>query len=302
MDDRKRGFLLVFCTALISGFSIFINRFALAQFDPFVFTALKNSVVGIFVISFIYVSSKMEELVRMSKVEWAKLALWGAFDGGVAFLLYFYGLKLSNPASASVLHKSMFIFASAFAFIFLKERMNKKQILACMILLAGAALFSGMPSSSIGVGEMAMMGAVLLWSIGNVVGKKLLENISPTNVIFGRMLFGSLLMLGFLAVTGNTPSVSSFTPTHYIWLMLTAALLLGYQLTYFNGLAVLKVSEATSMLVLGSVITSLLSVFVVNLPTPAEMVGIVAVTAGIVLTYFAPGEVADVRHKTIPSC
>jgi drug/metabolite transporter (DMT)-like permease len=301
MGDRKRGFLLVLGTALISGFSIFINRFAVAQFDPFVFTALKNSIVSIFVLSFIYLSTRGGELIRISKMDWAKLAAWGAVDGGAAFMLYFYGLKLSNAANASLLHKSIFIFASALAFIFLKERVSRKQMLGAIILLAGAALFSGMPSSSIGVGEIAMLGAVLLWSVGNVICKKLLEDISSTNIVFGRMFFGSLLMLAFLAITGNVPNVSSFTPNHYIWLMLTAALLLGYQLTYFNGLALLKVSEATSILVLGSAITSLLSLFVITMPTPAELLGMVAVTAGLALVYLAPGE-ADVRNKTLQSC
>jgi drug/metabolite transporter (DMT)-like permease len=301
MNERKRGFLLVFCTAFISGFSIFINRFAIAQFDPFVFTALKNSIVGIFVISFIYLSSRGRELIRMPKIEWAKLAVWGAVDGGVAFMLYFYGLKLTSSANASLLHKSMFLFASALAFIFLKERMNGKQVIASIILLIGAALLSGIQASSIGIGETMMLGAVLLWSAGNVACKKLLESISPTNVVFGRMLFGSLLMLGFLATTGDMLDILSFAPNHYIWLLLTAALLLGYQLTYFNGLALLKVSEATSMLVLGAVITSLLSLFVTSLPTPAELLGMVAVIAGLALVYLAPGEVEHVHRKTFQS-
>jgi drug/metabolite transporter (DMT)-like permease len=301
MDDRKMGFLLVLGTAVISGFSIFINSFAIAQFDPFVFTALKNSVVCIFVISFVYLSSRAAELLRMPKIDWAKLAVWGAFDGGVAFLLYFYGLKLSNPVNASVLHKSMFIFASALALVFLKEKLSIKQILAGILLLAGVALFSGTPSQSIGIGETAMLGAVLLWSAGNVVCKKLLESMPTNNVIFGRMFFGSLLMLAFLAATGNTPSISSLTPNHYLWLIFTAALLLGYQLTYYNGLALLKVSEATSILVLGSVVTSLLSLFVMKIPSPAELVGMVVITAGLAIFYLTPGE-TDVHHKTIQSC
>jgi drug/metabolite transporter (DMT)-like permease len=288
-------------TAVISGFSIFMNSFAIAQFDPFVFTALKNSLVCIFVISFVYMSSRIAELLRMPKIDWAKLAVWGAFDGGAAFLLYFYGLKLSNAANASLLHKSMFIFASALALVFLKEKVSRKQILAGLALLAGVALFSGTPSQSIGVGEMAMLGAVLLWSAGNVVCKKLLESIPTNNVIFGRMFFGSLFMLAFLAATGNTLSISSLTPNHYLWLVFTAALLLGYQLTYYNGLALLKVSEATSTLVLGAAITSLLSLFVMKIPSPAELLGIIVIAAGLVLVYLAPGE-TDVHHKTVQSC
>ena len=302
MDERKRGFLLVLGTALISGLSIFINKFAVAQFDPFAFTALKNSAVCIAVLSFIYLSSRAKELMRMPKVEWTKLAAWGAFDGGVAFLLYFYGLKIASSATASLMHKSMFIFASALAFVFLKEKIGRKQTAAGIILLAGATLLSGVQTSGMGTGELAVLGAVLLWSAGNVACKKLLEKISPTNIVFGRMFFGSLLMLGFLAATGNAPDFSSFTFNHYAWLLLTAVLLLFYQVTYFNGLRVLSVGEATSMLVLGSVVTPLLSVFITSIPSPAELLGIGAVIAGCVLIYLAPGDVENVRNKTIQGC
>ena len=301
MDERKKGFLLVLCTALISGFSIFINKFAIAQFDPFVFTALKNSMTAVFAISFVYLSSRFSEL-KMPKLDWAKLAAWGAVDGGVAFMLYFYGMKLATTANASLLHKSMFLFASAMAFAFLKERIHLKQLVAGVILLLGAALLSGMPSLSIGFGEVAMLGAVLLWSAGNVIGKKLLEHISPASIAFGRMFFGSVLMLSFLAVTGSAPNLSTLTPNHYIWLLMTAALLLGYQLTYFKGLALLNVSEATSMLTLGAVVTSLLPVVVMNLPTPAEIFGMGAVAGGLILIYLYPSEAGHVRDKTLQSC
>jgi len=302
MEDRDRGFLLVLCTAVISGFSIFINRFALAQFDPFVFAVLKNSMTAVCILSFIYLSKKAGEIVKIRKMDLAKLAVWGAFDGGVAFLLYFYGMKLSNAADASLIHKSMFLFASALAVVFLKERIDRKQLLAGVIILSGAALLSGALSSSVGIGEIAMLGAVLLWSAGNVVCKKLLSRISPTNIAFGRMFFGSLLMLVFLAASGDAPAFSSLTTNHYIWLLLTTALLVGYQLTYFNGLKLLKVSEATSLLVLGSVVTSLLSVFVTSLPAPAELLGMAAVTAGLGLVYLFPGGVKNVRDKTVQSC
>jgi drug/metabolite transporter (DMT)-like permease len=300
MNERKRGFLLVLGTALISGFSIFVNSFAIAQFDPFVFTALKNSVVAIFIISLLFLLSRVRELARMGNAEWAKLAVWGAVDGGIAFLLYFYGMKLTNAASASLLQKSMFIFASALAVVILKERINWKQLVACIVVLCGAALLSG-ASYTMGVGEVAMLGAVLLWAAGNVIGKKLLERITPLNVAFGRMFFGSLLMLCFLTATGNAVSFSSFTANHYIWLLLTSALLLAYQLTYFNGLAVLNVSEATSMLVLGAVVTSLLSAFVMKMPTPAELLGMAAVAGGLTLIYLAPSE-RNVPNKTLQSC
>jgi len=299
MESREKGFLLVLCTAMISGFSIFINSFAAAQFDPFVFTALKNSVVAIFIFSFLYISSKARGFLRIGRSDLAKLAIWGAFDGGVGFLLFFYGLKLTTPADASLLQKSIFIFASALAAVFLKERMSWRQMAAAVILFIGAVLLSGITYSGIGAGGTMVMASVLVWSAGNVAAKKILGRIAPLDVVFGRMFFGSLLMLSFLAFTNNLPNFSSFTQNHYEWILVTSILLLGYQVTYFNGLALLKVSEATSMLVLGSVVTSLLSIFNAKLPTPAELLGMLAVVCGLALLYLYPKEAADVRNKAV---
>ena len=297
--DRKRGFMLVLCTALISGFSIFINSFAIAKFDPFVLTGLRNFVVALFTLSFIYLTSHLNELRKISKVDWLKLAGWGAVDGGVAFMLYFYGMKLSNVILASILHKSIFIFASAMAFAVLKEKLNWRWVAGAVFLLCGAALLSGIPSEEMKGGESAVFAAVLLWAAGNVVAKKLLERISVRNLIFGRMFFGSIVILGFLAATGSFSF--SLTTDHYIWLLLTSILLVGYQFTYFSGLSLLKVSEATSVLTLGAVVTSLLSVVVIKQLTPVELLGIIGVASGVVLVYLS-GEVENVHHKTIPRC
>ena len=38
MNSSEKGFLLVLCTAVISGFSIWINKYGVNGFNPFVFT------------------------------------------------------------------------------------------------------------------------------------------------------------------------------------------------------------------------------------------------------------------------
>ena len=44
----KQGILWALGTALISGVSVYVNKFGVAQFqDPFVYTTLKNSLVAI---------------------------------------------------------------------------------------------------------------------------------------------------------------------------------------------------------------------------------------------------------------
>ena len=51
--ENKKGLLLVFLTAVISGFSIFINSYGVKGFDSSVFTFSKNIVVALFLFSII---------------------------------------------------------------------------------------------------------------------------------------------------------------------------------------------------------------------------------------------------------
>jgi drug/metabolite transporter (DMT)-like permease len=122
---------------------------------------------------------------------------------------------------------------------------------------------------------------VLLWSAEDVLSKHVLRNISPATVVFGRMFFGSLAMVAFLGATSQLPNVAAFTTSHYLWLLLTSLLLLGYNLTFYSGLKRLKVGEATSILLFGSVVTTALSLTVGVIPSAYELLGAAAVVLGL---------------------
>ena len=76
----KRGLILVFFTALISGFSIFINKFGVSETNPYIFVWLKNTVVVVFLLSTILLINKFKELVRLKRNHWIKLSLIGCDD------------------------------------------------------------------------------------------------------------------------------------------------------------------------------------------------------------------------------
>ena len=292
MNKRTKGILLVLATAFISGFAVFSNKFALASFNPFVFTTLKNSFVALFVFSIAYLGTRAKELKTLTKREWGKLALIGFVGGSIPFLLFFWGLGQTAASNAALLHKSLFVFASALAIIFLKEKISLKQLLATGLLFAGAFVLSGMSFGQVTIGDFAILAAVLLWSAENILSKHVLNTkLSANTVVFGRMFFGSLVMLAFLGATGSLPDPAALTINHFSWVLITSVFLLGYQLTYYNGLRLLKVSEATSILVLGTVVTSLLSLAAGSVITfPQALGGLLVMLAVSIISLF-PEEV-----------
>lgn len=246
----------VLATALISGFAIFMNAFSVAKFDPFVFTTLKNSFVVIGLLAVLYLGKQTKYLKTISIDDWKKLIVIGIVGGSVPFLLFFWGLKNSSAVTAAFIHKTMFIWVSLLAFVFLKERLTRKQIAGAGALLIGLFMFAGYPQLTFGLGELAVVAATLLWSIETIISKKVLATVKPTIVAAARMGFGLFVLIPFISLTSGFPALSI---NHYAWLLITGAFLLGYVFTWYHGLALVKASEATAVLLLGSVITSILS-------------------------------------------
>ncbi len=262
---ERNAIILVLLTAFVSGFSIFLNKFAVAGTNPFVFTAMKNIVVAVFLLSALFLLKEFGALRRLSKRNWLQLATIGLVGGSTAFLIYFYALQLTSAINAGFLHKTIFVFATIFAIVFLKEKISRWFIAAAILLLAGNyLLFSKI--SAFTPADLLIVAAVFLWAIENILARQLLlqPKISGKTVAFGRMFFGSFFMLAFLLATNQFSFVFEQTAQQLQWLFITAILLFLYVVFYFSGLKGLQVHKATALLMLGQPVTVLLSVLFLN--------------------------------------
>src|SRR3989339_648720 len=137
MNKQTLGLILVLSTALISGFSIFINKFAVSASNPFILTFAKSIVVSALLFAALLFFRDFGKLKLLSRIQWLKLSLVGLVGGSTAFLIYFYALKNTSAINAGFIHKTLFIFAALFAFLFLKEKISKSFLAGALLLLAG---------------------------------------------------------------------------------------------------------------------------------------------------------------------
>jgi drug/metabolite transporter (DMT)-like permease len=289
-ESAKKGVYLILATAVISGFSIYINKYSLAKIDSSVFTFLKGVVVSIFLFSMILLGKEFHSIKRLSGYRWLSLTLVGFIGGAVPFLLFFKGLSLTSAASGSFIHKTLFILASILAFIFLRERIDFKIISAAVLLLVGNFLLLGLDKGGVvyGYGEVLILLAVVFWSFEMVLSKYLLKDLSGSVVAFGRMFFGSLFILLFLFATGKVSLIAEVSGVGMLWVLITSVLLLLYVLTFYSGLKYVDVSVATSILLLGSPVTTLLSVFFADASVVlSQMAGVVIIAAGVIAVILA---------------
>jgi len=292
----KKGVKLVFGTAVISGISIFVNSLFIININPSIFTFAKNVLVSIFLFSIILLLNKFKELKSLSIKNWFYLILIGLVGGSIPFLLFFKGLQLSTGPASALIHKTIFIFSTVLAVIFLKEKINYRVISAACVLLIGNFLLLKFNVFSFKTGELFILIAVLFWAIENIISKYVLKDISFNIVVLGRMAFGSLFILIFLLITNKAHLLTSIDLSKLFIILIASLLLLLYVLTYYKGLKTINVSTATSILSLGSPITFLLNfVFLGQLISLEQFIGVIL----IIISVAAIAYYSEKRYVTI---
>ena len=277
----KKGVVLVFLTALISGIAIFLNAFGVRGIDSSIFTFSKNVLVAVFLLSIIGIFGQFKEIRKLSVKSWLMLALIGFVGGSIPFLLFFRGLQLATGPTSAFIHKTLFIYAAVLAFIFLKEKLNWKMLILAGFILLGNFLLLEVSDFSFGKGELLVLAATLFWATENIISKYTLRELSGNLVAFGRMVFGSFFILIFLFFTNKASLLLELGVNHLAWILVSSVILLLFVVTYYNGLKTVNVSTATTILLMGSPITLLLNfLFIGEKINPAQLIGIFLVFVG----------------------
>jgi len=280
----RKGIILIFCTAIISGVSIFVNQYGVKVVNSYVFTGLKNIVVAALLFGLIIVIKKWPELKKLQKKDWLNLVIIGLVGGSVPFLMFFKGLSLSTGPEAAYLHKFMFVFVLLLAPLFLKEKFKWQYSIGFLFLIIGSMLLYKINGAiNWNHGDTLILGATFLWAIENMISKKVLHKLSGTIVGWGRMFFGSLFIIIFWAYTNQFYSLLTLNLQQMNWVLISGILLFGYVLTWYNGLKTVPVSLAASILALGAPITSLLEIAQGKVYAVNQIYGIIFMFLGIIV-------------------
>ena len=258
--NEIRGTLLVLLTAFISGIAIVVNKFFIVKIDPLVFTATRALIIGVvfFLISFCFRNKNKQ----FKQTSWFNLLLIGIIGGGFAFWLFFTGLKLTTAGRAAFLHKTLPIYALVLAFVFLKEKVTKKQLIAIAVMIVGLVLMELTKiSSSIKIGDALVIGATILWVVENTLAKRVMNKKESNWVVtFSRMFFGSLLLFAIIFIFGKAELLTSLTSQQLIYIGISSIFLFLYVFTWYFGLKYINLSKASTILLLSPVISLILGV------------------------------------------
>jgi drug/metabolite transporter (DMT)-like permease len=262
---ERLGTFLVFLTAIISGISIVVNKFFIVKIDPLIFTATRALIIGVlfFAISLFICQSENK---KFKKVSWKTLLLIGVIGGGIAFWLFFEGLKLTTAGRAAFLQKTLPIYALILAFIFLKEKISKHQLIAMIIMFAGLVIIEfDKISSQMKIGDLFILVATILWAIENTISKKAMINEESNWVVtFSRMFFGAIVLFAIIVLMGKIELLLELTIQQITYILISGGLLFLYVLTWYWGLRYINLSKASTILLLAPVISLVLGFIWLN--------------------------------------
>ncbi len=281
------GILLVVATAVISGVSTFVNGYAVSGTSSAAFVTVRNLVVAALLlpVGLVFLARSR---VRLTPKDLGTLAVIGLIGGAIPFLLFFRGLQLAAAAhgtlTASFVYRTLFVFATVFGVVALRERLHARAAIAAALILGGNFLLLSLVSPVWTAGSFYVLAATVLWAAEYTVSKHALRHLPGTTVGLGRMGFGGAFLAAYLAIIGGWGSVATFSGGTWSWVAISAALLGAFVLTWYVGLARVDLGVATTVLVLGFPISWALSLVATGaVPATDAVLGAAAVAVGVVV-------------------
>jgi len=288
MNKINKGLALVLGTALISGFSVFLNKFAVAAIsNSDVFTTVKNLTVGLVLTGLILLPIYFNKLKNIRIGDWFRVVLIGFIGGSIPFLLFIKGLSLTSASSAAFIHKTLFLWVSFLAVWFLGEKIGKLQYLALGLLFLGNFTMLGFKIFNLSFGELLILGATLMWAIEFIIAKKVMAKVAAEIVGWARMFFGSIILLGYLTLSGQVGNLAVLNSNQWFWIGISSILLLGYVLTWYKALQKLPAVTVTSILVIASPITTCLEIIYSHKINFYQLSGSILVVAAVMLIIYS---------------
>lgn len=283
------GLVLVLVTVLISGVSNFVNFKAVQGTSVDAWITMRNAVVALFLVPPAVVLGRNGRS-RLSRADWTRLVTIGLVGGAVPFLLYFHGFQMAaaegGAAAASLGYRTLFLIATFFAVLFLRERLPRRFIVVAALLMAGNVLLVAATGSVWTDGTLYVLLATAMWAGEYTLSKHALRSIPSSTVALGRVGFGAVFLFAYLGLSGQVAAVTRFATADWASLVLSALLLFGFVATWYAGLRTVDLSVATALLVLAFPITWVLGVLSARTPfllDPAAGAAAIALGAALLL-------------------
>lgn len=185
-------------TTLFWGGTFIAGRLLADSLPPVSSSFLRFTIASIALLCIVLFVEKKLPIPKVT--QWIPLSLLGLT--GVFFynIFFFTGLKHITAGRASLIIAFTPLTITILATLFSSERMNIKQLGGVLISLAGALLVISngqlqmLFKGGFGPGEKALLGCVFSWSLYSIIGRSVMNSLSPLTAVCYSSIIGTLFL------------------------------------------------------------------------------------------------------------
>jgi drug/metabolite transporter (DMT)-like permease len=300
MQKEALGYLYVILGASFLGtIGILARLIYLHEPDPLTVVAFRALIA--FLLLFLTAVFINPDWLRIRKKDFLFFAAYGLLSVTLCFLLFFYAIKFTTVATATILLYTYPAFVVLLSRYFLGEEFTRAKILALLLTFLGCVLVIQVYNPAefkLNIrGVLYGLGAGLGAALYSIFGKKGVAKYSSYTVVTYALGFGAFFLL--LARRARNLVSVDYPAMTWLWIFALAffSTLVGYSL-YTKGLRYLEAGRAGIAATWEVVVASVLAFVIFGETLSAlQIVGAFLVLAGIVIVRIHPSS----KTPEIPS-
>ncbi|NJE26711.1 DMT family transporter [Thermococcus sp. MV5] len=267
MNKETEGTLLAFIGLFLYGIEPVVIKANPA--NPMSFAAF-SAIIASFILWPIVFSTSSWKDVKENPQYIPKAVLVGIFGTALAYIAYSYGAQLSTAINASLITRAEVLFSFVLAYILLRERITREQVLWSVLILLGLVLVitQGKPVVP-KKGDLLLLLVPLFWQSGHIIAKKLPYN--PFLIAAFRNTFGGILL--FILALPQGLEFSKFAMAEAIILSLG-------QVIWYLSIKRINLSKATAIITPAPAVAIGLALLLGEKFTGYHMIGFILITIG----------------------
>lgn len=294
----KKSYFYIFGAALLFSTMEVALKLGGTAFQPMQLTFLRFFIGGIVLLPFALHDMKQKRY-HLKKADWGYLLLLGIINICISMLLFQMGVMRTNANLAALIISANPIFTMIFAQFFVGERFTFQKAIVLILSITGLYIVANPFALSGGnyniEGVLLTLGAAVTFGLYTALGKKRIDIIGGLAQNSLSFLFGSLILLLIMLITGQ-PIVEGITLSTLPILMYTGIFVtaIGY-FFYLKAIDLSGPCTASMTFFVKPIFAPLVAFFVLGESISIRLVfGILFVLAGSFVNLFGD----KIRKKT----
>ncbi|MEW8955812.1 DMT family transporter [Clostridium sp.] len=274
--------------------SPFIDTEKAIVFAPFVSTFLHDAFSAIWITLFQIVRGDFKNVIRALRTKSGLFIVLGALLGGpVGMTCYTLSVKYIGPAYAASITSIYPAAGAFFAFLFLKEKLEKRVWMGISLSVIGVILIGYTSAGNISMkagfalGLICALGTVLGWGLESVIcayGMK--EDVTSEQALNIRQLTSAIFygVIILPLIGGHEVTRSVFSNFSIVYLAITALVGSISYLFYYSAINIIGAARSTALNITYAMWAILIQIVFLKQPvTPQFVLGSLIILSGTIL-------------------